>query len=132
MGFAHLAIGSNDVNGTADFLCAVLGFELINPPGNVPLDVAWLDISEQRNRLEQIHIIRVEDFEISEFDREFGRHFAVFHRKDDFEQVKSRVVQFGGEVIDPIRETPFPRFFFREPLNGYIFEVISKDDWVVE
>ena len=30
----------------------------------------------------------------------------------------------GAELIDPIRETPFERFFFRDP-NGYVFEVVD-------
>jgi hypothetical protein len=32
----------------------------------------------------------------------------------------------GAELVDPIRETPFERFFFRDP-NGYIFEVVDAD-----
>ena len=33
----------------------------------------------------------------------------------------------GAVLIDPIRPTPFERFFFREPVNGYIFEMIDQD-----
>jgi len=32
----------------------------------------------------------------------------------------------GAELIDPIRETPFERFFFRDP-NGYVFEVVDAN-----
>jgi hypothetical protein len=35
----------------------------------------------------------------------------------------SRAARASG-VIDPLRETPFERFFFRDP-NGYIFEVVE-------
>jgi catechol 2,3-dioxygenase-like lactoylglutathione lyase family enzyme len=29
-------------------------------------------------------------------------------------------------VIDPLRDTPFDRFFFRDP-NGYLFEVLEQE-----
>jgi hypothetical protein len=29
-------------------------------------------------------------------------------------------------MIEPLRATPFERFFFREPINGYLFEVIDQ------
>ena len=29
-------------------------------------------------------------------------------------------------LIEPIRETPFARFFFRDP-NGYVFEVVEEE-----
>jgi hypothetical protein len=32
----------------------------------------------------------------------------------------------GAALFAPIRETPFARFFFRDP-NGYVFEVIAED-----
>ncbi len=38
-----------------------------------------------------------------------------------------RLVQHGAELIEPLRATPFERFFFREPVNGYLFEVIDQD-----
>ena len=28
-------------------------------------------------------------------------------------------------VFDPLRATAYERFFFREPINGYVFEVID-------
>ena len=132
MSFAHLAIGSSDVEGTAAFLRDTLGYEIISPPSNTPRDVAWLDISKARDRSEQIHVIRVDDFEISRFDQEFGRHFAVFHDGEDFEGLKGRLIEHGGELIDAIRPTPFERFFFREPVNGYLFEVVDEGGWKVE
>ena len=27
--------------------------------------------------------------------------------------------------MEPLRATPFERFFFREPVNGYVFEVVD-------
>ena len=34
--------------------------------------------------------------------------------------------EHGAEMIEPLRATPFRRFFFREPVNGYVFEVIEQ------
>ncbi len=31
----------------------------------------------------------------------------------------------GAALIDPIRDTPFRRFFFRDP-DGYVFEVVEE------
>jgi predicted enzyme related to lactoylglutathione lyase len=132
MPLAHLAIGSRDVRATAEFLCRAMGWELISSPANAPLEVAWIDVSARRNRSQQIHVIHVADFEISPFDREFGRHLAVFHDGRDMAALKLRIAEQGGQLIDPIRPTPFERFFFREPVNGYVFEVIDRDQWTTE
>ena len=70
----------------------------------------------------------VADFEPSRFEAEFGRHFAVFHAGSDFPALKRRLAEHGATVIDPIRPTPFQRFFFRDP-NGYVFEVIDRDGY---
>ncbi len=129
MSLAHLAIGSRDVEATADFLCQTLGWTPIHSPSNVPRQVAWIDISSKRDRSQQIHIIYVADFAVSAFEREFGRHIAVFHEGRDMAALRQRLTAQGGELIDPIRPTPFERFFFREPINGYVFEVINQDQW---
>ena len=63
---------------------------------------------------------------MSPFEHEFGRHFAMFHPLPDFEALKARLVAAGATIIAPIRATPFERFFFREPVNGYIFEMIDE------
>jgi hypothetical protein len=31
----------------------------------------------------------------------------------------------GATLIEPLRDTPFQRFFFRDP-NGYVFEVVEE------
>ncbi len=41
-----------------------------------------------------------------------------------FPALKDRLTERGAELIDPIRETPFERFFLRD-INGYIFEVVD-------
>ena len=56
--------------------------------------------------------------EVSPFEGEFGRHVAVFYPLAEFEGLKQRLLQRGAEVIEPLRATPFERFFFREPVNG--------------
>jgi len=50
---------------------------------------------------------------------------AVRHPASDFAALKARLVEAGGTLIDPLRPTPFARFFVREPVNGYVFEIIE-------
>ena len=132
MPLAHLAIGSRDVQGTSQFLCETLRWVPIHAPSNVPRSVAWIDISAARDKSQQIHVIHVPDFEVSPFEREFGRHFAVFHEGSDMEALRERLKRAGAELMEAIRPTPFDRFFFREPVNGYVFEVINQDQWKEE
>jgi hypothetical protein len=80
---------------------------------------------------QQLHILHVADFEPSPFEQEFGRHCAVFHAGKDFGALKRRLVEQGATLIDAIRPTPFARFFFRDP-NGYMWEVIDREGYIVE
>jgi hypothetical protein len=82
----------------------------------------WLDIGGGQ----EMHILYVADFDISPYEAEFGRHVALFHPMADFAALKARLADEGAVLIDPVRPTPFERFFFREPLNGYVFEVIDQ------
>ena len=50
---------------------------------------------------------------------------AVYYPRAQFESLKQRLVQRGAELIAPLRTAPFERFFFRDPVNGYVFEVID-------
>jgi hypothetical protein len=68
----------------------------------------------------------VDGFEVSPFEREFGRHVAVFYPLEEFPGLKQRLIQRGAELSEPLRPTPFERFFFKEPVNGYVFEVIDQ------
>ena len=72
-----------------------------------------------------MHLIQVDRYEGSAFEAEFGRHVALRHPADDFAALKARLVEAGATLIDPLRPTPFERFFFREPVNGYVFEIIE-------
>ncbi len=129
MTFAHLALGSRDVQATSEFLCAVMGWSPIPTPSNALQQLAWIDLSPHRDQSQQIHVIYTPDFEVSAFEREFGRHLAVFHPGHDMQALRERIVAHGGQLVAPQRETPFERFFFREPVNGYILEVIHHEQW---
>ena len=85
------------------------------------MPVVWFDIGHGQ----ELHLLQVEGFAISAFEGEFGRHLAVRHAAADFAALQRRLVEAGATLIDPIRPTPFARFFFREPVNGYVFEVIA-------
>ena len=127
MAFAHLTLPTQDVEGTASFLERTMRWPRVAAPANTPIQTIWLQIATGQ----QIHVFHVEGFKVSPFEREFGRHLAVFHPADDFAALKRRLVENGAELIAPIRPTPFERFFFREP-NGYVFEVIAREQFVTE
>jgi catechol 2,3-dioxygenase-like lactoylglutathione lyase family enzyme len=122
MSLGHLTLPTREVEKTASFLEETLGYVRDPVPANVPDETVWLNIG----RGQQIHVFFVEGFEVSPFEREFGRHVAVFHPLQDFAALKARLRQRGAEIVEPLRPTPFERFFFREPVNGYFFEVIDQ------
>ena len=121
MTFAHLTLPSREVARTATFLEETLGYTRDEVPANVPDETVWLNVG----RGQQIHIFYVEGFEVSPFEEEFGRHVAVFYPLAGFDDLKARLVERGAVIVEPLRATPFERFFFREPINGYFFEVID-------
>ena len=121
MSLAHLTLPTREVEKTASFLEQTLGYVRDPVPANVPDETVWLNIG----RGQQIHVFFVDGFEVSPFEREFGRHVAVFHPLADFAALKARLRERGAELVEPLRPTPFERFFFREPVNGYFFEVID-------
>ena len=131
--FAHLTIATSDVQKTSAFYQRTLGWAPIHMPGNIDLDAAWLciDSGPADVAAQQLHILHVPDFEPSPWEQEFGRHVAVFYPGAEFAALKQRIRDAGGELVDAIRETPFERFFFRDP-NGYMFEVIDRQGYVVE
>ncbi len=123
MSLAHLTLPTRQVGKTASFFEQVLGYSRDPVPANAPDETVWLNIG----RGQQIHIFYVEGFSVSPFEREFGRHVALFYPREGFVALKERLVQHGAELIEPLRATPFARLFFREPVNGYVFEVIAGD-----
>ena len=119
--FAHLTLPTQHVQTTAHFLQEVLGCREKPVPDNSPVEVRWLDLG----RGQELHVLYVEGFVVSPFEAEFGRHLALFHPLDDFPALRQRVQNAGGELVAPIRATAFQRLFFRDPINGYLFEVIE-------
>jgi predicted enzyme related to lactoylglutathione lyase len=122
MTFRHLTLPTEDVERTAEFFEQAFGYRRGAIPGNSPVATQWLDIGGGQ----QIHVVYVEGFAVSAFEGEFGRHIAVSFPPDQFPTVKSRLADAGGEIITPLRPTPFERFFAREPVNGYVIEVIQQ------
>jgi predicted enzyme related to lactoylglutathione lyase len=121
--FAHLTLPTQRVESTTRFIETTLGYRRKAVPANSPVEANWLDIGHGQ----ELHVFYVEGFEISPFEAEFGRHVALFHPVDDFPALRRRVVDAGGELVEPLRATPFERLFFREPVNGYLFEVIDRE-----
>lgn len=121
MSLAHLTLPTQDVERTAAFFEQAFGYTRGSVPGNSPVEALWLDIG----RGQELHVFYVEGFAVSPFESEFGRHIAVFHPLAEFEALKARLTAHGAEIVAPLRTTPFERFFFREPVNGYFFEVID-------
>ena len=119
--FAHLTLPTQHVEETTRFLEQTLGLQRKAGPANSPVDVRWIDIGQGQ----ELHVFFVEGFVVSPFEAEFGRHVALFHPRDDFSALRRRITDAGGELIEPLRSTPFERLFFREPVNGYLFELIA-------
>ncbi len=123
MSFSHLTLPTRDVPRTASFFQETFGYSRNAVPNNTPMQAAWLDIG----RGQEIHVIYLEDFTVSPFESEFGRHVAVFYPRRDFDALKQRLTDRGAVFLEQMRTVPYERFFFREPVNGYVFEVIDED-----
>ncbi len=121
--FAHLTLPTQHVEATTSFLERTLGYPRKPVPVNSPVDARWLDIGHGQ----ELHVFFVEGFEVSRFEAEFGRHVALFHPLEDFAAARRRIIEAGGALVEPSRATPFERFFFREPINGYLFELIDRE-----
>lgn len=121
--FAHLTLPTHHVEATTRFLEQTLGYRRKLVPANSPVEAQWLDIGHGQ----ELHVFFVEGFVASPFEAEFGRHVALFHPLNDFPALRERILAAGGELVDPLRATPFQRLFFREPVNGYLFEIIDDE-----
>ena len=121
--FAHLTLPTQRVEETTRFIEQTLGYRRKPVPANSPVDARWLDIGQGQ----ELHVFFVEGFTVSPFEAEFGRHVALFHSRDDFPALRQRITDAGGELVEPLRSTPFERLFFREPVNGYLFELIDRE-----
>ncbi|GAA4428363.1 VOC family protein [Bremerella cremea] len=127
MPLAHLTIATADSAATSKFLQNVFDWPEVHRPGNVDLTTYWLDIGQGQ----QVHVLQVEGFEVSPFEKEFGRHFAFLFPAPKLAEIRQRLEELSVSIIPPIRPTPFERFFFYDP-NGYMFEVIDQDKFVQE
>ena len=127
MTFAHLTMATRDVAASATFYQETLGWKLIHHADNIEQSAAWLEMGPNQ----QLHLLQVPDYEPSPFEREFGRHVAVFVPLREFADLKQRLVDQGAELIAPERATLFERFFFRDP-QGYVVEVIDHDGYAAE
>jgi catechol 2,3-dioxygenase-like lactoylglutathione lyase family enzyme len=122
MALAHITLATRDVSRSAAFFRDSMGWERISRPGNIGTTAAWLEIAPGI----ELHLIEDRAFEASPFEKEFGRHIAVTFPLVEFPQLKERLRAHGATLIEPLRETPFARFFFRDP-NGYVFEVVEAN-----
>jgi hypothetical protein len=120
---AHFTLATRDIHKTAAFIDRTLGYARKPMPDNSVREAIWFDLGNGQ----EMHVLHAPGFEISPFEAEYGRHVALFHPLSDFVMLKARLVNEGAVLIDPIRPTPFERFFFREPVNGYVFEIIDRD-----
>jgi catechol 2,3-dioxygenase-like lactoylglutathione lyase family enzyme len=121
MALAHITLATRDVPRASAFFAEALGWRPIARPGNIGRPAAWLAIATGV----ELHLIEDSAYEPSPFEREFGRHVAVTFPPAEFPVLEQRLVARGATLIEPIRETPFRRFFFRDP-DGYVFEVIEE------
>ncbi len=120
MALAHITLATRDVRRSSTFFAEALGWRPIARPNNIGRPAAWLAIAPGV----ELHLIEDSAFEPSRFEREFGRHVAVTVPLDEFPALKERLQALGATLIDPLRDTPFQRFFFRDP-EGYVFEVVE-------
>jgi catechol 2,3-dioxygenase-like lactoylglutathione lyase family enzyme len=121
MSLAHLTLPTQAVERTARFFEQMLAYTRDTAPANSPMETVWLATGGGQ----QMHIIYVEGFEVSPFEGEFGRHIAIFHPAGDIAALKERLQGAGTHLMQPMRPSGQERFFFRDPINGYVFEVIA-------
>ncbi len=121
MSLAHLTLPTLAVERTARFLEHTLGFTRDLAPANSPVETVWLAAGGGQ----QIHIVYVEGFQASPFEGEFGRHIAILRPAQEIAALKERLLSAGAHLMQPLRPGAQERFFFREPVNGYVFEIIA-------
>jgi hypothetical protein len=122
LSLAHLTLPTKDVEATARFLQEMLGYPRDPAPANSPVETVWLATGDGR----QVHIVYVADFVVSPFEGEFGRHIAISFPAQEMTPLRDRLAASGAPATDPLRPSAQHRFFFREPVNGYVFEVLAS------
>jgi catechol 2,3-dioxygenase-like lactoylglutathione lyase family enzyme len=119
---SHITLATRNVARSMAFFQESLGWRPVARPGNISTTAAWLEIAPGI----ELHLIEDCAFEASPFEQEFGRHIAVTFPRAEFPRLQERLQAHGAALIEPLRETPFARFFFRDP-NGYVFEVVEEN-----
>ncbi len=122
MALAHITLATRDVRRSTAFFEETLGWQPLARPNNIGRPAAWLAIAPGV----ELHLIEDPEFEPSPFEREYGRHVAITVPLDEFPALQERLKAHGATLMDPLRGTPFQRFFFRSP-DGYVFEVVEDD-----
>ena len=122
MALAHVTLATRELARSTAFFHEVLGWTPIGRPRNNAAPAAWLQIAPGQ----ELHLVEVPEFQPSPFEQEYGRHIALSLPRAGFSTLKERLIAHGAKVIDPLRDTPFDRFFFRDP-NGYLFEVLEQE-----
>ena len=122
MALAHVTLATRELARSTAFFHEVLGWTPIGRPRNNAAPAAWLQIAPGQ----ELHLVEVPEFQPSPFEQEYGRHIALSLPRAAFPTLKERLIAHGAKVIDPLRDTPFDRFFFRDP-NGYLFEVLEQE-----
>ncbi len=122
MALAHVTLATRELERSTAFFHEVLGWTPIGRPRNNTAPAAWLQIAPGQ----ELHLVEVPEFQPSPFEQEYGRHIALSLPRAGFATLKERLIAQGAKVIDPLRDTPFDRFFFRDP-NGYLFEVLEQE-----
>jgi catechol 2,3-dioxygenase-like lactoylglutathione lyase family enzyme len=122
---AHVTLATRNVRQTSRFFEVTLGLRPLDRPSNIPFHAAWLAVAPGQ----EIHLIEVQDFAPSDFEREYGRHIAITYPQSGISKLKERLQEQGAQLVLPLRATPggVERFFFRTP-DGYLFEVIAEEE----